>query len=133
MSFLSLPSVIISHFHYITGQVLMFIILRDGTGFLQCILADKLVSTQLCLTGSIKKCIHINVSTQCQTYNAIILSTESTVTVYGVLKAVPEGKSVSSNLFLYLSHHPSIYPAIHLSIHPFIYLSCHSTIYLFIF
>ena len=70
----------------------MFILLRDGTGYIQCVLNDNLVSDNYFV------CYVTYHTLQCKTYDAIMLATESSVTLYGTIKIVPEGKSVSGSV-----------------------------------
>ncbi|XP_077985368.1 asparagine--tRNA ligase, cytoplasmic-like [Glandiceps talaboti] len=53
------------------GTDIYFVILRDGTGFLQCVFTKEL----------------------CHTSDALILSEESTISVIGNIQKVPEGKT----------------------------------------
>lgn len=64
------------------GKALMFITLRDGSGFLQCVINDIL----------------------CQTYEALTLSTEASIEVCGTLEIVPEGKNAPNGHELHVDY-----------------------------
>ena len=73
-------------------------VLRDGTGFLQCVLNDKLVL--IINLRNIRFFINDFYFIQCHTYDAILLSSEATVCIFGKVSAVPEGKQAPRNVEL---------------------------------
>ena len=69
---------------------IIFIVLRDGTGYLQSVLSGRVVSiTTVLIFWSCDAHSHW----QAQTYDALTLTLESTVELVGTLKEVPEGKT----------------------------------------
>lgn len=86
----------------------MFIVLRDGTGFLQCVLNDLLVNLMIILIIYIYSnlsFIYDLINKQCQTYDAILLSTEATICLYGKIQAVPEGKKAPKNIEMLVDYY----------------------------
>ncbi|KAH7724051.1 asparaginyl-tRNA synthetase-like protein [Aphelenchoides avenae] len=71
------------------GKNLMFWVIRDGTGYLQAVLDDRL----------------------CQAHDALTLSTESSVVVYGTVLKLPEGKNAPGGVELSVDYWELIHPA----------------------
>ncbi|TPX32790.1 asparagine---tRNA ligase [Synchytrium microbalum] len=63
------------HRHRVQSKDLAFVVIRDGTGYLQCVLSGRLNHT----------------------FDALTLTMESTITVYGTIKELPEGKKAPGN------------------------------------
>jgi asparaginyl-tRNA synthetase len=72
---------------------LIFLVLRDGTGFLQCVLTGKLVGHPSRTKKMKLLTKYIYIYTQAQTYDALTLTTESTIQLTGQVVALPQGKS----------------------------------------
>ncbi|EMR10025.1 asparagine-tRNA ligase [Pneumocystis murina B123] len=68
---------------------LIFIILRDGTGYLQCVLGGKIA----------------------QTYDSLTLTLETTLTVYGTITSLPDGKIAPDNHELNVLYYEIIHKA----------------------
>ncbi|KAI9145451.1 hypothetical protein BKA69DRAFT_584178 [Paraphysoderma sedebokerense] len=73
----------------VQGKDMMFVVIRDGTGYLQCV-----------LTG-----------VMCHTYDALTLTTETTIRVTGIIKALPEGKTAPDNHELVVDYWEVLYKA----------------------
>ena len=70
------------------GKSLMFIVLRDGSGFLQSVLSDKL----------------------CQAYDALVLQTEATIQIYGTLvesDKAPGGHELKADYWRLIGNAPA--------------------------
>ncbi len=71
---------------------IIFVVLRDGTGYLQAVLSGTPVriyrATFLVHSGYLCSCV-----AQAQTYEALTLTLESTVELIGILQPTPEGKT----------------------------------------
>lgn len=68
------------------NKSVVFIILRDGTGYLQAVMSGKLA----------------------QAYLTSTLTLESTVTLYGFIRKLPEGKSAPGDVELYVDYYEVI-------------------------
>ncbi|KAG5462473.1 MAG: hypothetical protein BJ554DRAFT_4960, partial [Olpidium bornovanus] len=71
------------------GKDMRFIVLRDGSGYLQCVMTGQL----------------------CHVYDALTLTLESTVTVWGVIQELPEGKTAPENHELVVDYWEVIHKA----------------------
>jgi asparaginyl-tRNA synthetase len=87
---------------------MMFVVIRDGTGFLQVIIGGKLVGH----VPSIKFRIKIKYIYQSQIHDATILTNEATIEVVGKLQQVPDtqsapgGHEVVADYWKVLGHAP---------------------------
>lgn len=68
---------------------LIFVVLRDGTGYIQCVLSGRIA----------------------QTYDSLTLTLETTLTVYGTIVSLPEGKTAPDNHELNVLYYEVVHKA----------------------